>query len=205
MQSDGTFKASIAFSSEAVMKKWNSPTMMTIEPKWFGGMSQGNYVPLKPNMEAAVKAALEGYINYNVAAKAATEPTHWYILTLTLNPNELAKAWSTGVLHWSHHMVGVEWWAPLQPTEIGDLEWTELVLDPIGLGSWSYTTCSNKFNRPQSLGVCGGCHAGDSCEGGVPVWRATYKFDKINYCAICWNDFVCKWPARNQQDADMQD
>ena len=27
---------------------------------------------------------------------------------------------------------------------LGNIEWTELVLDPIGLGSWSYTTCSNK-------------------------------------------------------------
>jgi len=205
MQSDGTFKASIAFSSQVVLSNWSSPMMMAIEPTWFGGMRcQGNYVPLKPNIEGAVKASLEANSNYNLAAKAATEPTQWFVLTLTLNPNELTQAWAAGILHWSAHMTGIEWWATLQPTEIGVLEWNELTLDPIGLGSWSYTTCSNKFNRPQSKGVCGGCHAGDSSQG-IPVWRSTYKYDKINYCANCWNDFVCKWESRKQQDAEMQD
>jgi hypothetical protein len=99
MSVDGTFQAHIAFTPEAV-SKWSSPMMIPIDPSWFGGRSQGNYVPLKTSIEAAVKIALEAKHNYYVAVTAATEQTKWYILTLTLNKDELFQTWSTCVLHW---------------------------------------------------------------------------------------------------------
>ena len=99
MSVDGPFQAHIAFTPEAV-SKWSSPMMIPIDPSWFGGRSQGNYVPLKTSIEAAVKIALEAKHNYYVAVTAATEQTKWYILTLTLNKDELFQTWSTCVLHW---------------------------------------------------------------------------------------------------------
>jgi len=201
MQGDGMFQGFIAFNPETVYN-WTTQSreMMPITPEWFGGNSQGNYVPLKPNMLAAVKAALEASANYHVAAKAATETTRWWILTLTLNPNELMQAWTSGILHWDSKMSGIEWWASLQPTEIGLIEWDDTELMPIGLGSWTFMTCERKFRRPKGQGVCGGCRA-----GAVPVWKATSRYDHINYCALCWNDFVTGQQWENEQKDDAME
>ena len=187
------FQASIAFPAQTVMSWSHRREEMTIEPKSFGGNCQGNYVPLKPTVEGAVKAALEAEQNSFVAAKAATEPTEWCVLTLTLTPNEVMEAFTKGFLHWSAHMRGFEWWRTLQPTETGRLDWSLHVLDPIGLHSWAYTTCHKKFQRPQFQGHCGGCGAGsDLVQGdqGVPLWKATREYLHMGYCAICWRDFV---------------
>lgn len=204
MQADGVVKASIAFPADEV-QSWNSP-MVSIEPAWFGGKSCGNFVPLKSSPEQAIKAALEADVFFHTAAKAATEVTEWYILTLTLNPNDLMQAWTTGVLHWSSHMSGIEWWTPLQADGIGELEWHRSKLGPIGLGSWSYTTCLKKLKLPSSpAGLCGGCNKSD-----VPLWTATPKFAQISYCAECWNDFIkCTWEGTklvmSQDDVPMQE
>ena len=192
---DGMIKAYIAFPSE-VVKAWPSPSM-PIEPSWFrGGRAGGRFVPLKANAEWAIKVVPD---TFREAAKAATEVMSWHVLELSLNPLQFMEAWSAGLIHWASNMKGIEWWGPLQQDSVGTLEWGTIELEPIGLGSWSYTVCECKFKCPSAVGACAGCGA-----SAVPVWAATRWFAREAYCAGCWNEFV-KSVYAEAEDVAMED
>jgi len=181
MATSGALKAYIAFSTDVDIQ-----ALTSIEPGWFGGKSQGNYVPLKLNPDLAVKAALESSFNFMRTAKAATECTVWYVLSLTLSPEELAQAWSTGMIHWSVDMAAIEWWGNLGQQGIGKLECVVTELAPIGLGSWSHMTCERKLWLPSApSGTCGSCGPQRA-----PVWTSTAEFEYADYCTTCWHQFI---------------
>ena len=182
MNEDGSVKVYIAFEAETA-----DTLPVPVQPSWFPTRnSRGNYIPLKANKEAAIKAALEADCNVLVAAKAAKETTKWFVLTLTLNSVDRMQAWPTGLLHWSSNMRGVEWWGPLDENSVGQLGWEFTELNPIGLGSWTHMALTRRYYRMRNdAGMCTGCSAAN-----VPVWAATRKFNKEEYCGHCWNDFV---------------
>lgn len=192
MQTDGEFKGYIAFPEEEV-STW--PTLpKTIEPKWFkGGRSRGQFVPLTPNPTTAVAVALKADVYFHEAAKAADSVTKWYVLEFTLTPDELMKVWKEGLLHWSSHMSGIEWWAPIDGA-IGKVEWSLVEYDPIGFGSWAYTNLQCKYRRqPNPNGTCNSCGA---CN--THVFKATAKFEHTYYCAMCWRDFIVSSRPRSK-------
>jgi len=143
------------------------------------------WVPLRLSRELAIKAALEA--NFAAAAAtAATEPTAWCMVVVTLTDSEIAELFRTGVLCGINQTTGVQWWGTLSHNGIGKLEMELVELAPIGLGAWAYTALEKQRRyKGKRQGECVECAA-----AGVPVWTSSRHFGKEDYCAGCWNSFI---------------
>ena len=93
----------MAFTNEDLSR---SNIKVLVEKAWFG---DGNYIPLKMSPELAIQAALGSDHNWSVATTAETEGTEWIVLRIRLGPEEFAKAFIQGKIHWNQQMTGLQW------------------------------------------------------------------------------------------------
>ena len=105
---------------------WKNP-VRCIKKAWY---KDGLYIPLKLDPGAAMEAALNNSENWKVKSTARTFSTQWSILQLTLEPDQLTRAFKAGLIRWSKDKEGYEWWGDLDKNYGDCIKWDNYVLKP---------------------------------------------------------------------------
>ena len=158
-----------------------------------------NYFKLFPSSEAAVLQALKS--RTLESAKAALEPTKWFILTLHLTDKQWRHLWMATEEPWLRWGPRYKAWRVYGTLDIRNVAkaWDQVTISAIGIDAWKENALGKAIIYP--AGQCAECKVRD-----VQVFKSKNQCKKDFYCSACWHKYILgTFKAAEQQDGECEE
>ena len=155
------------------------------------------YFKLFPSSEAAVLQALKS--RTLESAKAALEPTTWFILNLHLTDKAVAQLFMNTeepCLKHGPQGKGFRVYGTLDISKL-DKAWDQMKKDALGIDAWKENALEKCLS--DSAGQCAECKVEDE-----EVFKSKKPCEEW-YCALCWHKYLLNSFKAPEQDVEYEE